>query len=142
MTENLDLADYLLIAEAVTGVPAETLARLPRLDLAESALHAPQAEFGGVEFHPDFVMKAAVLCSRLLKNHPMPDGDKRAAWVSLQEFSRRRTSPRGSGRESRCHSHGPNHDRDHHARHRANHPRRATSVPQHWLAAATSAGTG
>jgi hypothetical protein len=32
VTDYLDLADYLLIAEAVTGVPAKTLARLPRLD--------------------------------------------------------------------------------------------------------------
>ena len=89
MTDYLDLADYLLIAEAVTGIPAETLGRLPRLDLAESALHAPQAEFGGVEFYPDFVVKAAILCSRLLRNHPLPDGNKRAAWVSLQEFIER-----------------------------------------------------
>jgi death-on-curing protein len=89
VTEYLDLADYLLIAEAVTGVPAETLARIPSLDLADSALHAPQAEFGGVEFYPDFVVKAAVLCSRLLRNHPLPDGNKRAAWVSLQEFIER-----------------------------------------------------
>jgi death-on-curing protein len=33
-------------------------------------------------------VKAAVLCSRLLKNHPLPDGNKRAAWVSLHEFHR------------------------------------------------------
>jgi death-on-curing protein len=70
-------------------MPAEALAPLPRLDLAESAIHAPQAEFGGVEFYPDFITKAAVLCARLLKNHPLPDGNKRAAWVSLQEFIER-----------------------------------------------------
>jgi len=84
--DYLDLVDYLLIAEAVTGIPAETLAKLPRIDLADSALHAPRAEFGGVEFYPDFAVKAAVLCARLLRNHPLPDGNKRAAWVSLQEF--------------------------------------------------------
>jgi death-on-curing protein len=82
----LDLVDYLLNAEAVTGTPAETLARLPRIDLADSALHAPRAEFGGVEFYPECAVKAAVLCARLLRNHPLPDGNKRAAWVSLQEF--------------------------------------------------------
>jgi death-on-curing protein len=59
-----------LIAEAVTGVPAETLARISSLDLADSALHAPQAEFGGVEFYLAFVVKAAVLCSRLLSQPP------------------------------------------------------------------------
>ncbi len=89
MTQYLDLADYLLIAEAVTGVSAQTFARLPSLDLAESALHVPQSEFDGVEFYPDFAMKAAVLCARLLRNHPLPDGNKRAAWVSLQEFIER-----------------------------------------------------
>lgn len=86
MIHYLDLVDYLLIAEAVTGIPAETLAKLPRIDLADSALHAPQAEFGGTEFYPDFPVKAAVLCSRLLRNHPLLDGNKRSAWVALQEF--------------------------------------------------------
>jgi death-on-curing protein len=49
LTEYLDLADYLLIAEAVLDVPAEELARWPGIGLAESALHAPAAGFGGVE---------------------------------------------------------------------------------------------
>ena len=39
----LDLADFLLIAEAVLDIPAEDLARAGRLDLAVSALHAPAA---------------------------------------------------------------------------------------------------
>jgi death on curing protein len=42
----LGLADYLLIAEAVLGVPAEEIARWPGIGLAESALHAPAAAFG------------------------------------------------------------------------------------------------
>ena len=86
MIDYLDLPDYLLIAEAVTGIPAEVLAKLPGIDLADSALHAPQAEFAGTEFYPEFATKAAVLCARLLRNHPLPDGNKRSAWVSLQEF--------------------------------------------------------
>jgi death on curing protein len=59
----LDLADFLLIAEAVLDIPAEDLARAGQLELAESALHAPAAEFGGVEFYPDLARKAAVLAS-------------------------------------------------------------------------------
>ena len=86
MTEYLDLVDYLLIAEAVTGIEAEQLAGLPRIDLADSALHAPQASFGGVDFYPDFAFKAAVLLAHLLWNHPLPDGNKRTAWVAMQEF--------------------------------------------------------
>lgn len=86
MTEYLDLVDYLLIAEAVTGIQAEVLAKLPRIGLAESALHAPQASFGEVEFYPEFTTKAAVLLIHLLRNHPLPDGNKRAAWLAMREF--------------------------------------------------------
>jgi hypothetical protein len=52
-TEYLDLADFLVIAEAVLGIDSDTLIKTSRLDLADSALHAPAAAFGGVEFYPD-----------------------------------------------------------------------------------------
>jgi death-on-curing protein len=56
------------------------------LDLADSALQAPAAGFGDDDFHPDLVDKAAVLIVRLAKNHPLPDGNKRVAWVALRYF--------------------------------------------------------
>ena len=62
------------------------LARASRLDLLDSALHAPQAGFGAVEFYPDFADKAAVLVVRIAKNHPLSDGNKRLAWQSLTMF--------------------------------------------------------
>ena len=86
MTAYLDLADYLLIAEEVLGVPAETIAGWPGGGLAESALNAPGMGFGGVEFYPDLIDKAAVLCVRLARNHPLPDGNKRVAYLALVEF--------------------------------------------------------
>lgn len=86
MAEYLDLAHYLLIAEAVVGVPAESIARWPGIGLAESALHAPAAGFEGVELYPDVIDKAAVLCARLARNHPLPDGNKRAAYLAMLEF--------------------------------------------------------
>ena len=82
----LTLAEALTIAEAVTGTRAAVLARASRLDLLDSALHAPQAGFGEVEFYPDFADKAAVLTVRIAKNHPLPDGNKRLAWHSLNMF--------------------------------------------------------
>jgi death-on-curing protein len=87
--EYLSLADFLLIAEVATGVAADRLARLPRLALAESALAAPTASFGGVEFYPDLIDKAAVLCTRIIRNHPLPDGNKRVAFLSTVEFLER-----------------------------------------------------
>ena len=86
MTRYLDLADYLLIAEAVLGVPAGEIAGWPGIGLADSALHAPAASFGGVELYPDVIDKAAVLCMRLARNHPLPDANKRVAYLAMLEF--------------------------------------------------------
>lgn len=84
--EYLDLADYVGIASEVTGLDEVVVGKIANLGLADSALHAPSAEFGGAEFYPDFVDKAAVLMARLAKNHPLPDGNKRVAWVALRYF--------------------------------------------------------
>jgi len=39
-----------------------------------------------VEFHADTYDKTAVLVCRLAWNHPLPDGNKRAAWAALVMF--------------------------------------------------------
>ena len=57
MISYLELANYLLIAERVLGIPAETIANFNRIGLAASALAAPQAGFDGVEAYPDFATK-------------------------------------------------------------------------------------
>ncbi len=49
MTRHLNLAEYLWLAEQVTGIDANVLARSSRLNLAESALHAASASFEGME---------------------------------------------------------------------------------------------
>jgi prophage maintenance system killer protein len=85
----VDLVDYLALSAELTGLEAHTLQRVTKIELAESALHAPAAGIGETEFHPDFIDKAAVLLLRLAKNHPLPDGNKRAAWVSLRLFVER-----------------------------------------------------
>jgi death-on-curing protein len=84
--EYPDLADYLAVASAVTGLDDQTLLTATKLDLADSALHAPSAGFGEQDLYPEFVDKAAVLLVRLAKNHPLLDGNKRAAWVTLRLF--------------------------------------------------------
>lgn len=91
--EYLDLADWLLIAEAALRMPATKLYAELQADLADSALHAPAAAFGGEEFYPDFATKAAVLCAHLVKNHPLPDGNKRVGLLCLVEFCQRNGYP-------------------------------------------------
>jgi death-on-curing protein len=85
-TKYLGLADYVAIAVEVTGLDTETLIRVADLGLADSALHAPAAGSGDTDFYPDFVDKASVLVVRLAKNHPLPDGNKRAGWIALRLF--------------------------------------------------------
>jgi hypothetical protein len=82
--EYPDLSDYLAVASAVTGIEPSDLLRSKRLELADSGLHARAGRWGGRDLYPDFVDKAAVLLLRLAKNHPLLDGNKRAAWVSLR----------------------------------------------------------
>ncbi len=89
----LELADFLLIAEAVLGVPAKRVAAESSLHLADSALHAPLASFGGEDFYPDFATKAAVLCAHLIKNHPLRDGNAPVALVATIEFCQRNGHP-------------------------------------------------
>ncbi len=84
--EYLDLADYVAIVAEVTGLDMDTVMKVADLNLADSALHAPAAGFGDADFYPDFIDKAAVLIVRLAGNHPLPDGNKRAAWVALRAF--------------------------------------------------------
>ena len=82
----LGLAEVFIIAEAVTGIDAHDLVHVSRGDLLDSALHAPRAGFGDTDFFPSLAEKAAVLCVRIAKNHPLPDGNKRLAWMATVVF--------------------------------------------------------
>ena len=88
MTRYLSLAEFWYLAEGATGIDASTLINMSRVDLADSALHAPAAGFGDEDFYPDLIDKAAVLGCRLAWNHPLPDGNKRVAWLAINVFLR------------------------------------------------------
>lgn len=87
--ERLELADLLLIAEVLLVIPAERLARMVLVSSAESALAAPFAGYGGVEFYPDPIERAAICCSRIIRNHPFPDGNKRVGYECMREMLER-----------------------------------------------------
>jgi death-on-curing protein len=85
--ERLSIEDLLIIGEAVLEIPAERLARAARLGAAASALAAPFAAADGHrDPYPALADKAAVLCSRLVRNHPLPDGNKRVALLAMLEL--------------------------------------------------------
>lgn len=87
--ERLELEDYLLVAEAVLGVDAKTLKGYVDIGLAESALAAPFAGFGEFDLYPEPATMAAILCSRIVKNHALPDGNKRTGLLCMLEFLER-----------------------------------------------------
>lgn len=80
------LEDYLDLAAVVLDTPADTLRRLPRIALAESAILAPFASFAGTSAYTALVDQAAVLIAHLAQNHPLPDGNKRAAFLLTARF--------------------------------------------------------
>jgi death on curing protein len=57
-----------------------------KIPLAESALAAPFANFGGEDFYPDSIQRAAILASRIMRNHPLPDGNKRVALILMDVY--------------------------------------------------------
>ena len=48
--------------------------------------NAPFVSFGGTEPYPGLVEQAAILIDRLTRNHPLPDGNKRAAFLLTARF--------------------------------------------------------
>jgi death-on-curing protein len=76
-----EFGDFCDVAASVLGISPEQVSRLPNVGLAESALAAPRAGFGDVELYPTLLEKAAVLLERLARNHPLPDGNKRTAFI-------------------------------------------------------------
>lgn len=80
------LEDFVDAASFILGAEPEAIRCLPRLALAESALHAPFASFGGVDAYPTLIEQAAVLLEHLAGNHPLPDGNKRVAFLLMARF--------------------------------------------------------
>jgi death on curing protein len=80
------LDDYIDLAAFLLGASPEAVRRLPRLSSAESALHAPFASFAGETAYPELLDQAAVLIAHLAQNHPLPDGNKRAAFLLTARF--------------------------------------------------------
>ncbi|MBA3737477.1 MAG: type II toxin-antitoxin system death-on-curing family toxin [Actinobacteria bacterium] len=81
------MAEVLVIAEAVTGIDVHTLSRASRVDLLDSALHAPQAGFDSAT--RTSIRRSSTrprLVVRIPRNHPLPDGNKRLAWQALTVF--------------------------------------------------------
>jgi death-on-curing protein len=96
------LPDFVEAAAVILEIDPGHIERLPGMALAESALAAPFAGFGGMDAYTGLVDRAAVLMERLVRNHPLPDGNKRVA-LALTIFFLERNGERWGE---------PDHDRD------------------------------
>lgn len=82
----VSIEQFLLAAEAVLGIDADRLKQATKIGSAESALAAPFATYGGHDFYPHPIQRAAVLASRIVRNHPLPDGNKRVALLMMDLY--------------------------------------------------------
>ena len=83
---EIGIEQFIQAGAAVLDVAPEQLVPAVKVSLAESALAAPFASFGGQEFYADPITRAAVLASRIMRNHPLPDGNKRVALVLMDIY--------------------------------------------------------
>lgn len=93
MPHRLTILDLLRIAESVLDISARELARELDLSRAESALAAPFASFAGVDFYPDPAERAAICCSRIVRNQPFPGGNTLVGYECLREMLERADVP-------------------------------------------------
>jgi death-on-curing protein len=81
-----ELGDFCDVAAEILGTTPEQIAELPNIGLADSALAAPRAGWDETEIYPTLLEKAAILLERLARNHPLPDGNKRTAFLLTAWF--------------------------------------------------------
>jgi death-on-curing protein len=81
------LDDFVRAASVALQMDPATVRNVVNVPLAESALGAPAAGFGDHEEYPTFPMKVAILLQRIVSNHALPDGNKRAALLCAILFS-------------------------------------------------------
>ncbi len=81
--QYLDLAMFTCIAAEILQADVQPVSNAIRTSAASSALGAASANYFGRELYPDVVVKIAITGYKLVRNHPLPDGNKRAAYVSM-----------------------------------------------------------
>ena len=82
MTDYLDVADLLVIADRIAG--GASVVR--DVGLLTGAAGRPATTWNGVEIYPTLDEKAAALLLSLVTDHALVDGNKRLGWVAANVF--------------------------------------------------------
>ncbi len=83
---EITIEQFVEAAAMVLDIHADRLLPAIKISLAGSALAAPFASYRGHDFYADPIIRAAVLASRLMRNHPLPDGNKRVALILMDVY--------------------------------------------------------
>ena len=75
--------DANIINSRVTGMELAAVRQSVQIGLLDSALRAPLAGFGDTDLYPHDHQRLAVLCSRIVLNHPFLDGNKRTGFLLM-----------------------------------------------------------
>jgi len=86
MQGRLSFKDLVLIAGAMLDAPAEEVERMMCRSCAEAALAAPFAGSGEIDLYPDPIEQAAICCSEIIRNRPLPAGNSRLGYECLREM--------------------------------------------------------
>ncbi len=87
MTVFLRLEDVLEIHRQVIEATGGS-AGVRDVGMLDSAVHRPQASFGGAPLYTELPDQAAALFHSIAMNHPFADGNKRSAFTALDVFLR------------------------------------------------------
>lgn len=86
--EQLTIDDVIAIAALVLRLDQPAMVKVTKIGPLDSALHAPFAGYGDTDIYSEPWRKCAILGSRLARNHPFPDGNKRVAFLAMRAFAR------------------------------------------------------
>lgn len=82
MTDYLDVADLLVIADRIAGGTAG----VRDVGLLAGAAGRPATTWNGAEVYPTLDDKAGALLLSLVSDHALIDGNKRLGWVAVNVF--------------------------------------------------------
>ncbi|SHF31640.1 type II toxin-antitoxin system death-on-curing family toxin [Streptoalloteichus hindustanus] len=78
------LDDAVALATAFLGEPPE----VRDWGMLQAALDRPRTTLFGADAYPELADKAGALLHSLARNHPLIDGNKRLAWISVKYLVR------------------------------------------------------
>ncbi|MBI4884130.1 MAG: type II toxin-antitoxin system death-on-curing family toxin [Actinobacteria bacterium] len=80
---RLSLDETVTINARVLDSDHQSVARVVKIGLLDSALQAPFAGFGDIDVYPEDWQRLGVLCSRLVLNRPFLDWNKRTGLIAM-----------------------------------------------------------